>query len=287
MAAPSNGVDRPIFIVAPPRCGTTLLYELLAHHPRIGHFNRADRLLPAWPRLAALLTRLRLIHDSPRESRDLWFRFLGKRELDLAEAVDATAAARDWFHWRIAATLAARGASRFAAKLPAHTAQVGYLRALFPDARFLQPLRDWRAVVASTVVKRERDFPGRWFGVKLDGWRAAAALPPHLGAAWQYRAAHEHLARQRAAAPAQFLPVRYDELVRAPAATMRRVFEFCGLESSPAIEAQVARDVRPAHERWRDVLTLDQLAEIEREHGDFLAEHAAPGAPSSPIGAAP
>jgi Sulfotransferase family len=278
MAFAGNGVDRPIFIVAPPRCGTTLLYGLLAHHPLVGHFNRADRLFPEWPRLAALLTRLRLIRDSPRESRALWFRFLGKGELDLAEAADVTPEARDWFHWRIAASLAARGASRFAAKLPAHTAQVGYLRALFPDARFLQPLRDWRAVVASTVVKRERDFPGRWFGVRLDGWRAAAALPPHLGAAWQYRAAHEYLARKRAESPAQFLSVRYDELLGDPATTMRRVFEFCGLESSPALEARAVRDVRPGHERWREVLTPDKLAEIEREHGAFLAEHVAPGA---------
>ena len=271
----SDRVDRPIFIVAPPRCGTTLLYECLSLHPQVGHFNRADRLFPEAPRLAALLTKLGVIRDSPRESRDLWFRFLGTRELDLAGAGDASEAARDWYRRRIAATLRARGATRFAAKLPAHSAQVGYLRALFPDARFLQPLRDWRAVVASTVVKRARDFPGRWFGVRLPGWQQAAALPPHVGAAWQYRVVHELLAQERAAAPASFLPVAYEALVGDPVATMRRVFAFCGLESSAGIEAQLLRDIRPAHERWREVLTPDRLAEIEREHGGFRAAHAA------------
>jgi hypothetical protein len=275
MESASDRVDRPIFIVAPPRCGTTLLYECLSLHPQIGHFNRADRLFPESPRLAALLTRLRVIRDSPRESRDLWFRFLGARELDLASAADASDAARDWYRRRIAATLAARGATRFAAKLPAHSAQVGYLRALFPDARFLQPLRDWRAVVASTVVKRARDFPGRWFGVRLPGWQEAASLPPHVGAAWQYRAVHELLAKESAAAPDSFLPVAYESLVGDPVATMRRVFRFCGLESSAAIEEQLKRDIRPAHDRWREVLSPERLAEVEREHGAFLAAHVA------------
>jgi hypothetical protein len=31
--------------------------------------------------------------------------------------------------------------------------------------------------------------------------------------------------------------------------------------------------MRPAHDRWRETLTPELLAEIEREHGDFLRDY--------------
>ncbi len=51
-------VDRPIFIVAPHRSGTTLLYRLLAEHPDVGFYNPANRRWRNFPRLAHLRTRL-------------------------------------------------------------------------------------------------------------------------------------------------------------------------------------------------------------------------------------
>jgi len=270
-------VDRPIFIVAPPRCGTTLLYQCLVAHPDVGFFNRANRNHPDSPRLAHWVTKvggaLGLYRDTPRESRALWFRFLGDRDDDLADERDARPDVRAWYAQRIAAVLSLRGASRYASKLPAHSVQVPFLLALFPDALFVQPLRDWRAVVASTVVKRARDFPGTWFGVRMPGWREAAQRPPHLGAAWQYRVVHEHLEAQAARRADRFLRVRYEELVAAPVETMRGVFGFCGLRCDEAILARLPREFRPAHERWRDVLTPERLAEIEREHGDALRRY--------------
>ena len=80
-------VDRPIFIVAPPRCGTSLLYDCLASHPDVGHFNRANRKFPDSPRLAWWLTKLGVVRDSSRESRAIWFRFLGAREVNVRATV--------------------------------------------------------------------------------------------------------------------------------------------------------------------------------------------------------
>jgi len=268
-------VDRPLFIVAPPRCGTSLLYECLAAHPDVGHFNRANRKFPDSPRLAHWLTRLRVIRDSTRESSAIWFRFLPRRDVDLADERDATDAARAWYRARIAAVLALRGASRYASKLPAHSAQVPYLQALFPDALFLQPIRDWRAVVASTVVKRARDFqsapgePQTWFGVRLPGWQEQAARPPWLGAAWQYARVHELLDEQRRRAPDRFLRVSYEELTARPLDVMRAVWRFAGLREAPEIVARLPA-MQPAHERWRETLTPDRLAAIDREFGATL-----------------
>jgi hypothetical protein len=274
---PAAKVDRPIFIVAPPRCGTTLLYRCLVSHPEVGFFNRANRNFPDSPRLARWVTRVGgafgLYRDTPRESRALWFRFFPEREVDLADERDARPEVRAWYEQRIAAVLELRGAKRYASKLPAHSVQIPFLDALFPDALFVQPLRDWRAVVASTVAKRERDFPGAWFGVRMPGWREMAARPLHFGAAWQYRVVHEHLEEQALRRPDRYLRLRYEELVAAPAETMRRVFEFCALRCDEAILARLPSEIRPTHERWRDRLTPPMLAEIVREHPDFWRRH--------------
>jgi hypothetical protein len=268
-------VDRPIFIVAPPRCGTSLLYDCLASHPDVGHFNRANRKFPDSPRLAWWLTRLRVVRDSSRESRAIWFRFLGGRDVDVADARDATDEARRWYHERIAEVLKLRGARRYVSKLPAHSVQVPYLLSLFPDALFLQPIRDWRAVVASTMVKRARDFPDApetWFGVHLPGWQEQAKRPPHLGAAWQYAKVHELLDLQRRLHPDRFLPIVYEALVARPVEVMAGVHRFCGLRSSPEILARLPR-MEPAHERWRATLDARMLAEIDREFGRTLRRY--------------
>jgi len=272
--APVVSVDRPIFIVAPPRCGTSLLYDCLASHPDVGHFNRANRKFPDSPRLAWWLTRLGVVRDSSRESRAIWFRFLGAREVDVAGAADATDEARAWFHARISEVLRLRGATRYVSKLLAHSAQVPYLLALFPDARFLQPIRDWRAVVASTVVKRRRDFPDApqtWFGVHLPGWREQAARPADLGAAWQYAGVHRILKEQRALHPDRFLRVVYEELVARPADVMREVWRFCELRESPEIVARLPK-MEPAREKWRATLPPERIAAIEQEFGAALTD---------------
>jgi hypothetical protein len=267
-------LDRPIFVVAPPRCGTSLLYRCIASHPDAAWFNRADRIFPASPRLALWATRLGgpfgILRDEPRESRDLWFRFLRPRKVDVATAADARPEVRDWYERRIGAVLALRGRTRFVSKLPAHTVQIPFLDALFPGALYVQSMRDWRAVVSSTLVKGKRDFAGGWFGVRVEGWKDAASKPPHLAAAWQYRATHEVLEAEAPRRAGRFFRVQYEELVRDPRATLARLFGQCGLRVDESALARLPADIRPVHERWREVLTPEILADIEREHGDAL-----------------
>ena len=82
-------VDRPIFIVSPPRCGTSLLYRCLGDHPLVAYFNRANKKFPERPGLAHFLTKMRIYADSKRESRAIWDRFTPGRG-DVLTAADAT-----------------------------------------------------------------------------------------------------------------------------------------------------------------------------------------------------
>ncbi len=266
-------VDRPMFILGPPRCGTTLLYRCIGSHPDVGYFNRANRKFMRAPRLARLLTRLGIYADHPRESRAIWDFFHQGMHNAVLGADDVRSGESEWYHTMIARVLAARGANRFVAKLPSHSVRVPWLDALFPDAIFVQALRDWRAVVSSTMVKRAKDFDGQWFGVQAPGWQDAAKLPPEMGAAWQYRMSHEILEEQASLYPGRFIKVWYEDLCLDPIPVMKRVADDCGLRWTPEIEASLPPDVRPPSDKWKSVVLPDMIEKIMAEHGEVLSRY--------------
>jgi hypothetical protein len=272
-------VDRPMFILGPPRCGTSLLYRCIGSHPDVGYINHGARKFANHARLGQALTRLGVLEDKPHEARPIWDRFHPGGP-DWAGADSVTPDVRAWYHDYIARLLAARRATRFVAKLPAHTLRVPWLDAVFDDALFVQILRDWRAAVASTVVKRRRDAErgkwatnAGWFGLTPPGWEAHVDEPPALGAAWQYRVGHEILEEQRARFGERFVLVGYEELCNAPEPTLARLAEECGLRWDDEVRAALPRDIRPPTDRWRAVLDDATVAAILEQHGDVLARY--------------
>jgi len=265
-------LDRPMFIVGPPRCGTSLLYRCLVSHPDVGYFNRANRKFLKHPRLAHFLTRIGLYGDSPRESSRIWNLFHSGPDASM-DAAQATEEARAFYERFIEEVLRLRGAVRFAAKFPSHTVRVPWLDALFPGALFLHARRDWRAAVASTMVKRAADFPGEWFGVHAPGWREAAKAPPEMGAAWQYRVSQEILEEQARRLEGRFMSVWYEELCTGTAKVMEEVARFCGLRWDDAIRSALPKDIRPPSDKWKKTLTPEMIDRIraDNEAGEGLA----------------
>lgn len=269
-------VIRPMFVLGPPRCGTSLLYRCLGSHPDVGFINRGGRKFANHPRLGQALTRLGVLEDQPHEARPIWDRFRPNGP-DTATAADADAETIAWYNEYVARLLVARRATRFVAKLPAHTLRVPWLDAVFPDAIFVQILRDWRAAVASTIVKRRKDaetgkwnFRGGWFGLMPPGWEAHVDEHPALGAAWQYRVGHEVLEEQRQLYGDRFVQVGYEELCNAPQQTMGWLAERCGLRWDEEARAALPVDIHPPTDRWREELDDEVLAMVLAEHGDAL-----------------
>src|SRR5687768_15997753 len=129
-------IDRPIFILGPPRSGTTLLYETLARHPDVGYLHLGFKRFPGVPRLGQALVRARIYPDQPKEAREFWNRF-ATREDDAMDAADATPEVVAWYRLAVAGLLRAQGATRFVAKLPALSLRARWLDAVFPGCHFV------------------------------------------------------------------------------------------------------------------------------------------------------
>lgn len=266
-------IDRPIFIVGPHRSGTTLLYEVLGRHPALGYFNRQDKRWPGWPRLAHALTRL-TGHDQPMETQPLWDRFK-RGEGDTMTADDATPEAVDWFRKRVATTLALRGASRFVAKYPRLSLRLDWLDAMFPDALFVHVLRDWRAVVNSTVNRqaKRRKRGGGFFGVHIPGWEAMGELPMDVVATRQFAVVTEALEAAAERYGDRLVRIRYETFCGDAVGELKTLLAALDVPWDEGFERTVPTDLRSANFKWKEQLGDERVEALRKEARALLSRH--------------
>ncbi len=266
-------IDRPIFIVGPHRSGTTLLYRTLSKHPDVAYFNLANRRFRSFPVIAHVLTRLGM-EDAPRELQRIWDRYWTGED-DVMGAQDATPEAVAWHRKMVKRVLRLRGAGRFLAKYPRLSARLDWIDAVFPGALFVHMVRDWRAVVNSTLTRRrKRDAKvGPWYGDRIPGWKEMGELPPEIVAGRQYRFLTETLEEQGPRYEGRFLTVRYAEFCRNPVETVRDIARHCGLEWCAEFEETVPLTLRSANYKWREQLDPSQVEMVRSEAPEFFARH--------------
>lgn len=188
---PPERIDRPIFIAGLARAGSTILLNTLAEHPDLAtHRYRDFPFLPTpiwWndflDRAGAGKTaqaeerahkdRILVSPDSPEAMEEpLWMAFFPHlhdpaRDAVLTEATEHPAF-EAMLREHIRKILHVRNAPRYLSKGNYNSTRLAYLHRLFPDARFLIPVRDPVHQIAS-LLKQHRLFT------------EAARTNPHIG----------------------------------------------------------------------------------------------------------
>jgi len=221
----------PIFVLGAPRSGTTLLRMMLNAHPRI-----------VMPHETTLVCEVALRYpDSGAVIDDV------EAFVDLAWSVRRVAEVLRLTKERMAGLVsscfprtpanalgalyrAAQGCSpsdesvRWGDKYTGAGEYLRRLAAYFPDAQFIEILRDPRDSVASVVrsLNGFRTLSGRWYRANVVG---AATLWRDLVAATT--------AQARGLGPGRHLAIRYEELVAEPRRTCETVCAMLGLDFAP------------------------------------------------------
>ena len=247
----------PIFIVAAPRSGSTLLFETLAAHGSLATLGgEAHWLVEALPELrpGGPWT------DSNRLTGAALTPGVGDRILaSIRERLQDTTGQP-----------AGDRPLRFLEKTPKNALRIPFFQRLFPDARFIFLWRDPRENISS-IIEAWRSggwitysslpgWDGPWSMLLPPQWQHQRGRPVEELAAWQWDSANRYIVDDLATLPPeQWTVVRYDELRDSAAETLGRLCQFLGMEVDPALARHLALplpDSRhthtpPAPDKWR------------------------------------
>ena len=172
-------IDRPVYIAGLARSGSTILLEMLARHPDVAtHQYRDFPLLFApiyWDRVfgqrqanrtepeeRAHKDRIKVTPASPEAMEEvLWMAFFqhihDPAQCQVLDASTSAPAFERFYRDHLKKMLLIRDGRRYLAKGNYNTTRLAYLLKLFPDARFIVPVREPRWHVAS-LLKQHRLF---------------------------------------------------------------------------------------------------------------------------------
>ncbi|HEY3240148.1 MAG TPA: sulfotransferase [Acidimicrobiia bacterium] len=289
---------QPVFLVGAARSGTSLLYKCLCLHPDTAWISNWVRRYPGRPGLAILN---RAAGWFPRARQEVWFggggnayvygspRSLLARVFPMpvegepvfarcavpgpgAAAVVTTPERAEAFRRAVSVMVRSGGGGVFVSKRIGHNWRIPYLRACFPEARFVEIVRDGRAVALSlSRVDWWEDNELAWREGTPRQWRQAGGDPWEL-CARNWVAELDAVAGGLDAVPAtQRLRVTYERFVADPHGTLDEVARFAGLAPSPAWD-RVLGDLRfpDRNESWRHQLDAGAVRTIETVQGDHL-----------------
>ena len=286
-------IDRPICIFGTGRSGTTLFLDLVSRHPSLTWFSNYTNRFPKFPELAALSRVLDIpgvgtylnpkwpLTPKPKEAVPL-VRYLTNGTFTQPRPLtkqDATPETIKRYRHHVAAHIRFHGKDRFVQK---HTGfpRIGYLSEVFPDAYFINVIRDGRAVVNSTMHIRWWDgtMKSWWWGSMNPNYQQeylASDKEPAVLAAIIWKTIMDHNEEARAEVPThRYFTVRYDRLVADPRETMAQVLKFSDLSPSSTFQKRIATvPVRDEDSKWKRQLTKDQIAKVEKCLDAHLARY--------------
>jgi hypothetical protein len=246
--------ERPLFIVSPPRSGSTLLFETLATAP--GLYSPGDEshaLIEGVPGL------------SPANRG--WD---SNRLLAADASAEATATLRERFLRQLRdrdGRPPAGAPVRMLEKTPKNALRIPFLRAVFPEARFVFLYRDPRQVLGSMIDGwRSGDFrmyPGlpdwegpTWSFLLTPGWREGSGRPLEEIVARQWASATATLLDDLQALPAElWTGIRHDDFLAGAQQQATRLCAWAGLGWDRVLERELPLSrytlTAPDPDKWR------------------------------------
>ena len=247
--------DRPVFIVSAPRSGSTLLFETLAKAPGLYTIGaESHQLIEGLPSLNPA----RRGYDSNRLAG-------GDATPDVVSALRARFHAA--LHDRDGRKPAPGARVRMLEKTPKNALRIPFLRAVFPEARFIYLHRDPRQVLGSMIDGWQRggfrmypDLPGwtglPWSFLLVPGWRDLVGRPLEdiVAAQWE-RTSQVLLDDLGALDSSQWIATDYARLLADPQAEVARLCAWAGLDWDRPLGAQLplsrSTTSQPDPDKWR------------------------------------
>jgi len=271
----SRILDRPIFIIAMPRSGSTLLFDVLRVHEGVRSWE--TEAYPPWVAVDPSVA------SGPRG--------------DAFEPDAVDDGARRRAEWALHEGVMRRGwrerhgrvQYRLVEKTPANVLRVAALDKMFPDALFIHLTRDAPPSIASMLEGRERGLAVRgwpdkhgheWHFLMAPGWLGHLDDSPAAQFAWQWQVGNQTAVDELAGVTrSRWCRLKYEDLVADAPRVVADLLTFCYLPPSEAV-AHAAAELaptsvtlsEPSDQKWRARASeiepvLPALADLRRTLG--------------------
>ncbi|MDX1498487.1 MAG: sulfotransferase [Woeseiaceae bacterium] len=243
--------DRPVFIVSAPRSGSTMLYEALQKNKDLWSIgDESQREIESIP---ALHPRNRAYESNALEASD-YTPQIGALLMDaLMQRLQNT---HGTGYLQTPEELRP-SAVRFLEKTPKNALRIPFLRAMFPDARFIYLHRAAAPNIGSIIDAWESQkfvtYPNLpdWIGPSWSlllppGWQTMRGRPLAEIAAWQWATTNRKILSDLSALPRRdWTKISYEALLDTPSVALQLLCEFAGIPYGPRMEA-IAKKGFPA-----------------------------------------
>ena len=237
----SSGEKAPIFIVGPPRSGTSLLSAIIGSHSNIACGPETDlfRALPLRD-VEQIVTGENWCEKATERMEEIKYpdgksiaAHFGLTRVQLSEHLSNQAASAKVIYSSIPAAFAdTQGKARWAEKTPRHLFYVDEIRRVFPDAKIIRIIRDPRDSIPSVIknIGLSASLVGEFYR-----WASVYAKS-------------EPFFRK----DPDSITIRYEDLVTNTEEQIASICDFIGEEFEPSmLDREGANLVRVASETWK------------------------------------
>jgi len=290
-------LNQPIFFIGMPRSGTTIIFEAFSTHTTLGWLSNYTQRFPAFPHIA-LIHRLfgnaqgrknqsqalpfyARILPEPMEVYNIWNRVFGS-DFSISFLKNETPSHLQAIRIRnyLRSTLRAQGRERLCIKFTGPP-RVRFLTHIFPEAYFIDILRDPRAVISSLFrldwwKKNGLEKPYWTDGLgdfELAIWEQHNRSPVAL-AALLWRAVYTTTVEEVRHTRANYQRIQYEDFIRSPSPAAARIASFCGLRDCPKVNSYITRqNYVNMNDKYSSQLTKNDIATIEAIAGAQMRAH--------------
>jgi len=283
-------IKKPIFIIGVPRTGTTLLYNILCLHPELAWFSienfsrwasedekeemrkhflelkknhekipiTEESLFVFGPNWTEGIPQTKIHSDLkkiPIEGEFFWRKRFGNKYIK-----DISDDKKQEIISELEKLMTEQKKSRFLSKAPQNTMRLFAIQKKFPDVKFVNVVRDPRAVVYSMLQRHKAE--GNWDpGIEILDKKKFDKLELIERFAWRYREMTDELYKFSIANKNNFLTISYEDLMFEARKIIIKVLKYCELDIPKNIDQMIPK-IKTHRDSWKKNLSKKQQQKI-------------------------
>jgi Sulfotransferase family len=270
-------VQKPIFITGAPRSGLGIIHQIVTSHRQVTSItsNSVQSIIPHSRRrndlqefhslletysLSLFLSRLKnLIHFASGNriqynEKQFWNKYfepyIHTTDLDITDEI------ANYYRFEVSQILHFNNRPRFVSAMPEHSFRVLALNAIFPNAKFIQIIRNQRIVSCSMLAKSmdeksildvdpyfqnlDRILGNTCYGKSSEVFNYELAVQVIISRA---REAISFRGQR-------YLELHYEDLVSDPRQSITKILSFCDLTQNPDFVRNCCKSIHNGNEKW-------------------------------------